>query len=347
VTKPDHPAAAAPCEERILVATVNYRTAELARRCLASLAGERAGLPGLEAVVVDNDSGDGSVEALRAAIEAEGWDQWVRVVASDRNGGFAFGNNLAVEPSLHPSLHPSPSAGPAPGRPVDHYLLLNPDCEVSPGAIATLVEFLRTHPRAGVVGPATEVGRGNLRGTAFRFPGVLSAFDEGLHFGPVSRLLGRWIVSPPPRPDAHLCDWVSGGCMLVRREVFEEVGPMDESYFLYFEEVDFTLAAHRGGWECWYVPEARILHDAGASTGATGEGELAQRMPRYWFESRRRYWLKNRSRPAKLAADLAWASGSALWNLRRLITGEPAQEPPGFWWDFVRFNLLGIHSVGR
>lgn len=326
-----------PSERRVLVATVNYRTGELARRCLASVAAERGRMPLLEAVVVDNDSGDGSADLLRGAIEEEGWGAWARVTASDRNGGFAFGNNLAVRDRLE-----APEEGG-----VDYVLFLNPDCELYPGALETLVAFLDAHPRVGIAGPATEVGRGNLRGTAFRFPGILNALDEGMHFGPLTRLLARWVVSPPPRPDAHPTDWVSGGCMLVRREVFADAGLMDESYFLYFEEVDFTLAAQRAGWECWYVPDARILHDAGASTGATGEGELARPMPRYWFESRGRYWRKNHGRLPKLAADLAWSFGSALWNLRRALTREPAQEPPRFWRDFVRFNLLGVRSVGR
>ena len=322
-------------EPRILVVSVNYRTPELAIRCLASLAPERRLVPGLEAVVVDNASGDGSVERIRTAIAGAGWGSWARVLAADHNGGFAAGNNVAVR-----------EAQAEDGAP-DHYLLLNPDCEIYPGAVATLRDFLEATPEAGLAGPATEVGRGQLRNTAFRFPGVLSAFDEGLHFGPVSRLLAPFVVSPPPRGEAHPTDWLSGGCVLIRRGVFDAVGLMDEDYFLYFEEVDFMRAARRAGWGCWYVPEARILHDAGAATGATGGSELEQRMPAYWFESRRRYFLKNHGRLRKLAADLAWAGGNALWNLRRLVTRAPRQEPLHFWRDFVGYNLLGIRPPGR
>jgi GT2 family glycosyltransferase len=72
--------------------------------------------------------------------------------------------------------------------------------------------------------------------------------------------------------------------------VFEQVGLFDEGFFLYFEEVDLALRAARAGWESWYVPAARVVHEAGASTGATGGRELERRMPRYWFESRRRYF---------------------------------------------------------
>src|SRR4030095_12684385 len=115
---------------------------------------------------------------------------------------------------------------------------------------------------------------------------------------------------------------------------------------LYFEEVDLCWRAARAGWESWYVPGARILHDAGASTGARAGRELARRTPRYWFESRRRYFLKNRGRAVCLLADLAWAGGNALWNLRRVLARAPLREPLGFWGDFVRFNLLGRDLQG-
>jgi N-acetylglucosaminyl-diphospho-decaprenol L-rhamnosyltransferase len=318
-----------PAQARVLVVTVNYRTAELAVRALASLATERSSLGGLEAVVVDNASGDGSADRIRAAIEERGFGSWARVLENPRNSGFGAGNNLVLREALS---RPDPP---------DHVLLLNPDAALDPGALVSLVEFLNTHPQTGFAGPRTEVGRGNLRGTAFRFPGILNSLDEGLHFGPATRLLARWQLAPPARPEPHRTDWLSGGCLLIRRAVLEQVGLFDEAFFLYFEEVDLALRAARAGWESWYVPAASILHDAGASTGASAGRELARRMPRYWFESRRRYFLKNRGRVVCLVADLAWAGGNLLWNLRRALSRAPRKEPLGFWSDFVRFNLLG------
>jgi hypothetical protein len=318
-----------PAEARVQVVTVNYRTPELALRCLSSLEGERRGLRELQAVVVDNASGDGSAERIRAGVEERGWSGWVQLLESPANGGFGAGNNLALRPSL---------AGPTPP---DYYLLLNPDAALHLGALPRLIERLVREPRAGLVGPRTEVGPGRLRGSAFRFPGILNSLDEGLHFGPLTRLLARWQLAPPPRAEAHRTDWVSGGCVLVRRAVLEEVGLFDEGYFLYFEEVDLSWRAARAGWQSWYEPAASVLHEAGASTGASAGRELERRMPCYWFESRRRYLLKNRGRAVLLLCDLAWAGGNALWNLRRAITHAPRQEPLGFWRDFVSFNLLG------
>jgi GT2 family glycosyltransferase len=318
-----------PVTARVLVVSVNYRTAERAVNMLASLAPERALVPNLAAVVVDNASGDGSARHIGAEIGERGWGEWARVLPSDVNGGFAFGNNLATKAALESATPP------------DYVLFLNPDCEIYPGAVHALTTFLEEHDEAGVVGPYTEIGRGNLRQTAFRFHGVLNSLDEGLHFGPVSRLLARFCLSPPPQPTAHPCDWVSGGCMLVRRRVFEEVGLMDEDYFLYFEEVDFMLRANRAGFSTWYEPKARIVHFAGASTGVTGGHELARPLPCYWFESRRRYFLKNHGWLKTLLANLAWTFGNALYNLRRAVSSAPRVEPPRFFRDFVRFNFLG------
>ena len=340
----DRPGEPSPWEEtarpasaaaRVHAVSVNYRTAALAERLLASLARERDACPGLTATIVDNASGDGSVERLRERIAAAGWEEWAEVLPSEENGGFAYGNNLGVRRGS--GLDPAPA----------FHLLINPDCEAQPGMVAALLEAAATRPRAGYLGPYSEIGRGNHRNTAFRFPGVLNHLDEGLRVGFVSRLLPRWRLSPEPRPEAHRTDWLSGGCVLVRAEVFEEVGPMDEDYFLYYEEVDHMLAASKRGWECWYVPEAALLHDSGAATGVTGEHEFEARIPRYWLESRARYLVKNHGRLKKLLCDLAWTTGSLVRLARCKLLRRPTGDPPRFFQDFVAFNLLGRRDVGR
>jgi N-acetylglucosaminyl-diphospho-decaprenol L-rhamnosyltransferase len=321
--------------ERVLAVCVNYRTVGLAQRLLHSLALERTRVPNLSVVVVDNDSGDGSVAELERLVRDEGWQGWARVLSSERNGGFAFGNNLGVSSDL------------AREQGADYYLLINPDCEASPGMLVELLREADPRPKAGYLGPYSEIGRGNHRNTAFRFPGILSHLDDGLRFGPLSRLLAPWVLSPAPRTEVHSTDWLSGGCLLVRREVFEQVGPMDEEYFLYYEEVDHMFAASKLGWESWYVPQAKLLHDSGASTGVTGEKEHAQRIPLYWLESRARFLKKNRGTLVKLLCDLAWSGGSVLRLLRCTLWGRSSGDPPRFFRDFVSFNLLGRRNVGR
>jgi N-acetylglucosaminyl-diphospho-decaprenol L-rhamnosyltransferase len=310
------------------IVIVNYRTAGLVIDCLRSLVEEVRSLGDCRAVVVDNDSGDGSADRIAAAIAAEGWGTWAEMLPLGHNPGFAGGNNAALRPLF---------TGP---NPPDYVLLLNPDTVVRPGAVRTLAEFLEKHPHVGIAGSRLEDPDGTPQRSAFRFPGVASELEDGLRLGLVSRLLRRRMVAPPVRDDAHPTDWVAGASMLVRREVFEAVGLMDERYFLYFEEVDFCLQARRAGWPCWYVPASRVVHLVGQASGVTDVKRPAKRRPRYWFESRSRYFRRNHGRLYKALSDAAWVCGYALWRARRRLQRKPDTDPPGLLWDFIRFNFL-------
>ena len=110
-----------------------------------------------------------------------------------------------------------------------------------------------------------------------------------MRLGVLSRLLEPCVVAPPVREEQHRADWVSGASMIVlRRSVFDEIGLLDEGYFLYFEETDFCLRARRAGWKCWYVPDSRVVHLVGQSSGLKDDAPVRGPMPRYWFASRSR-----------------------------------------------------------
>jgi GT2 family glycosyltransferase len=128
--------------------------------------------------------------------------------------------------------------------------------------------------------------------------------------------------------------------MIVRRQVFDAVGLMDDDYFLYFEEVDFCLRAKRAGWPCWYVPSSHVVHLVGQASGVTDTKRPAKRVPRYWFESRRRYFVKSHGRMYKGLADVVWLFGFGLWRLRRVLQRKQDTDPPHLFWDFFRFNFL-------
>ena len=123
--------------------------------------------------------------------------------------------------------------------------------------------------------------------------------------------------------------------MIVRREVFESVGLLDEKYFMYFEEVDFCLQANKSGWSCWYVPTSRVVHLVGQSSGVTDTKRPPKRLPRYWFDSRRRYFLKNHGWFYAALADAAWAFGFVLWRWRRVIQRKQDNDPPQLLTDFL------------
>jgi N-acetylglucosaminyl-diphospho-decaprenol L-rhamnosyltransferase len=314
----------------VLVVVVHYRTPHLLIECLRSLDAELRSQDNASAVVIDNQSQDGSVPRIAEAIRNHGWSDWVRLIEAPVNGGFAYGNNQVIAPAL---------AGP---NPPDYFWLLNPDTTAYPGAMAALIEFMAARPKVGLAGSAIEERSGELWPYAFRFPSLLSELEGTIKLGLVTRLLARWQVLR--RMDArNACvDWVPGASLMVKREVFEAIGLMDENYFLYYEETDFCLQAKRAGWDCWYVPSSRIFHVAGAATGMVDRPQEPRRTPTYWFESRRRYFIKNHSRAYAIATDLVWMTGQLLWRMRCAFQRKKVSgvEPPHLLGDFWRNSSL-------
>ena len=318
----------------LLVVIVNYRCADLTIDCLASLEAEVGIVPGMAVKVVDNASGDGSAELIAESVRDRKWSSWASTLPLEKNGGFACGNNAAIRSALESPLLPR------------YVLLLNPDTVVRPGAISALVDFMDRKPEVGIAGSRLEDPDGTVQRSAFRFPSVLSEIENGLRFGPVSRLLNRHLVAPPAPIEASPCDWVAGASMIIRREVFDTIGTMDDGFFLYFEEVDFCLRAHKSGWPCWYVPESRVVHYVAQSSGVSDSSPLRKRRPDYWFQARRHYFLKNLGVAKTTLADLAWALSFATYRVRRVLQRKPDLDPEKLLWDFVRHNFL-LPMTGR
>lgn len=311
---------------RVLVVILNYRTAELSVRCLASLQPQL--LPGVRAVVADNDSQDGSAQRIAQVIAERGWSSWAELMALPRNGGYAYGNNAPVRAAL------------ASAAPPDYVHLLNPDTELRPGALSALLDFMEAHPEVGFAGSRLEDPDGTPQCSSFRFPTAVSELEAGARFGPLSRLLAAHKIAPGIPEESCAVDWVAGASVLIRRAVFERVGLMDEAYFLYYEEVDFMLAAARAGFSCWYVPESRVMHLVGASTEVSDHRRHRKRRPAYWFESRRRYFLKNHGLSQALAADLALAGGLVLHRARCALGGKEDSDPPRMLGDLLRHSAI-------
>ncbi|MEX2081494.1 MAG: glycosyltransferase family 2 protein [Dehalococcoidia bacterium] len=291
----------------LVVIIVNYKTPGMVIDCLASLEPQVAALPNCRVVIADNASPDNSVPMIGDAIAQRRWSSWALLRPLPRNGGFAAGNNAALQEFL---------GAPAPP---DAFLLLNPDTLVRDGALPAFLDFMRSKPRAGIAGARLEDAQAVPDAAAHAFPTPWREFQRALRLGRIDRLFGplsspRNTVSDPP----HRCDWVSGAALCVRREVLEQVGLLDEGYFLYFDEVDLCRRAANAGWECWTLPNACIVHLEGAATGIR---DVTSRRARYWFESRRRYFLKHHGRAGLLLADACWALGRFPRWLHGVVTG--------------------------
>jgi N-acetylglucosaminyl-diphospho-decaprenol L-rhamnosyltransferase len=226
----------------VSIVLVSWNTHDILLNCLASLH-EAVGDVRADVWVVDNDSHDGSIEAVRTQYPN------VRIIANTQNIGFAAANNQAITASA--------------GR---YILLLNSDTIACPGAIERLVHFADTHPVTGVVGSMLLDPDGSFQASFADFPSLFSELLSVSGLG--ARLLHRNYPSYGSRLSQSIrrVDYIPGACMLARRAAVEHVGLMDEQYFMYSEEVDWCLRMRRAGWETWYVPDARIVHFGGQST---------------------------------------------------------------------------------
>lgn len=279
----------------------------------------------VEVAIVDCASGDQSVERIKSCIDDFNSDGRFQILPLSHNNGFAYANNAAIGLAMNSSSMP------------DYFWLLNPDTIVKPGALVELLQFLTNHPQVGIVGSRLEGEDGKPQRSAFRFPSLLGELENGTRFRPVSRLLSRWIVAPPVRDEPFCADWVAGASMLVRREVLTEVGLLDDGYFMYYEEVDFCLRARKAAWDCWYVPSSRVVHFVGQSSGVTDLTKPGKPLPKYWFDSRRRYFQKNHGRFYALGVQITWAIAYLTWRLRRRVQRKPNLDPPNLLSDSFRW----------
>lgn len=311
----------------VAVIIVSYKSARLTIDALRAVAGERA-TPGLSirAVVVDNASGD--MPQIAQAVAANRWDSWVTLIAAPRNGGFAYGNNLAIARAY--------------AQAPPHYVyFLNPDTQVRTGAIDCLVRFLEQRPEVGIAGSTFEGHDGSDWPIAFRFPTLFSEIDTGLSFWLVTRVLHRWSVAVPMESVPQRVEWVAGASMMVRAAVLEAIGGLDENYFLYFEEPDFCYRARLAGFSTWYVPASRVMHIGGQSTKVQSMiGPRPERLPRWWFESRRRYFALRFGTLRAMLIDVVAALAVAAGLLKRILLGRRRTAVSHYIRDLLRHSVL-------
>lgn len=282
------------------IVVVNYRTPQLVEQCLAAVRAGQGELR-LQVVVVDNASGDGSVERLRASLAD------AKVIAMADNGGFAAGVNAGFR---HTSA--------------ETVVVLNPDTELSPGALALLLDHLREHPRTGVVAPLLEHADGRPAPNGYRrFPGLLTlALDLCI---PLGYLLVR---APSLHPYAMPADaarsgrrpaWVCGAALAIRRDAYTEAGPLDEGFFLYFEETEWQQRVSRRGWDIALVPEASASHLI------RGGGEDALAHSPHFVVSAVRY-LRMQGVPEVLSRLVLGLSLAGSWVALSLISCLPSKR---------------------
>ncbi len=264
---------------KLAVIIVNYGTPDHVLKNLSALVPQLREMDGsAQCWIVDNNSPDNSVEIISKAIETNEYQDLVTLVAHSLNAGFGAGNNVAIRKALNSD------------NPPDYFYFLNPDAEVMSGTIHEMTTYLEKNKSVGVVGGPILTPEGELECGPFRLPSLRSTIEENLGIGVISRMWKNYRISISPEPEINTSvGWVGGASMMIRRQVLEKTGLFDEGYFLYFEEMDLCKRISDNGYEIYYLPNAKVIHDSGAATGIHNENV---RLPEYWHNSRSRYYRK-------------------------------------------------------
>jgi len=290
-----------PSDYKLAIIIVNWNTRDLLAHCLAALArqapstssGQAAETPAgwrVETFVVDNASTDGSAQMVRARFP------WVTLIENQANVGFARANNQAMEQCTGA-----------------YVLLLNSDTVVHPGALPALVAFLEGHPAAGAVGPRLLNGDGTLQAACHP---MLTPAREFWRLTFLNALwpratypMRRWSTQRPRRVEV-----IKGACLLLRRAALDQVGRLDEGYFMYTEEVDLCYRLAQAGWELWYLPAAVVTHFGEASSKQAAERMYVQ-LYRSKVQFYRKFGGERRARRFKRLTRLAYLPRLALAGL--------------------------------
>lgn len=223
------------------IVIVNWNIRDMLAQCLESVYAHPP-QDQFEVLVIDNASTDGSAAMLRVRFPQ------ARLIENRENVGFARGNNQAIQQTTG-----------------DYVLLLNPDTQVRPGALQTLVDFMQEHPEAGAAGAYILNPDGSLQTSCYPVPTLSRELWRLFHLDALHAYgvyhMNDWDVKSPRQVEALL-----GACLMVRRSILDQTGLLDEDYFIYTEEIDLCYRIRQAGWSIFWVPCAQVVHYGGQST---------------------------------------------------------------------------------
>jgi GT2 family glycosyltransferase len=314
-------AASAVCDVSIVI--VNWNTCDLLRGCLRSIYRETHNIT-FEVFVVDNASGDGSAEMVSREFPD------VRLIRNQFNNGFAAANNQGIRIAR--------------GRFV---LLLNPDTVIVDAVVERTLRFAESHPDVAVVGCQVMLSPQEIQQTCFSFPTPWHLFLVNSKLSalvPRNRWFARPTLSDWDRKSERDVDVVSGMYMLVRRDAIEQVGRMDESYFVYAEEADWCYQFRQHGWRCVFAPVGQIIHlDGGGKSTRQVNAKMYVQMQKSLLHFQRKNFGCAAYLAVKTMFILSNVVRAATWSLARLfLRSGTANSRAGRAIAALKFHLAGI-----
>ncbi len=283
----------------ISVAIVSYNTRDLLRECLRSLQA-RGGEARLEIIVLDNASHDGSAQMVRDEFPE------VHLMQSAHNSGYGAANNRALQDARG-----------------EFFWVLNSDTTIETGAISTMMNWMREHPRCGAIGTRLILADGSTQPSCALDPSLFAVFIEQTYLDklmPGNRYAGSYAMTDWDYDDLREVPQVCGASMLVRHAAWQNLGGFDESYFMYFEDTDLCVRLREAGWKIWYLPAARVRHQLGASSAGTWRQRA--RMVAHYNRGRLLFFGRRRGKFIARALQILMSAGAlarlGFWLVRAL-----------------------------
>ena len=274
-------------------------------------------------MVVDNASNDGSVGVIQQWLDERSVGELVTLISSSDNSGFSGGNNTGVA-----------------ALDAEYYLLLNSDTLIRKGAVSTLLSAAKSEEKVGLVSPRLEWPDGLAQESCFRFHTPISQIIESANTGFITKVLQKYNVPYSVCNKIAFYDWTSFACVLIKAEVFNDIGLMDDGYFMYFEDVAFSHKAQQAGWKVMNVPDAHVVHLRGGSSPLKSQAKQRKRLPRYFYESRTRFFYQVYGHVGLLMANILWTLGYGVSLLRSLLSSSFKPNVSSYQWKDIWINFL-------
>lgn len=291
---------------------VNYNSWDFLKVCLKSIHPAMGGYP-YEVIVVDNASKEDRASEIQTNFP------WITLIMNEKNIGFAAANNIGIKRSR--------------GK---YILLLNPDTEAEIASFKEMINFLEMVKDAGIVGPKIYYPTGELQYSCSRFPTLFTEFLENFPFHkltPTFSSKSYYLYRGWDHASTRTVGWVTGACFMIKRETIEQIGLLDEAYFMYSEELDWCYRAKEFGWKTYYHPKAVIIHyEGGSSLDEDSTARFQKLVYRHYIKSNRIFFRKFYGlNSERLLRFLLWTSYS-LRNLklssanRKIVASEKSLE---------------------
>lgn len=291
----------------VLMVTVTYRAADFIESYLATVKSLFEQDDRFRLVLVDNESPDNTLEVMHNFVSSHALEERMTIVDARKNGGFGFGCNLGAK-----------------ARDAEEYIwFVNPDTQIDLAAALALANMLSEQADLAAVGSMLKNERDEVRSGAFRYPMMGNALISGVNLAILERFMPKHTTAYGEGESLDNVDWLTVASFMIRADAFEKVGGFDEGYFLYFEEVDLFYRLKKEGYRVASCRDSIVFHASGSSTGVNRHdaGKIQPRRPKYWYESRCRFYLKHFGRVYLVALNVVHATATLAGRLKDKLLG--------------------------